>query len=329
MNILVTGAGGFLGFHIAQLLKEAGHEVFNFSRSHNIELDTIKVESRLGDLSNKETIFNALENIEAVFHVASKVGMWGTWESFHNINTIGTQNLIDSMLQKNIKFLVYTSTPSVVFSKRDIMGLDESMPYPKRFLNHYSKSKAMAEKIILGLDSNQIKSVSIRPHLIYGERDLNLIPRLVKAKKEGRLKIIGNGQNLVDVIYVENAAKAHIDAFKELQKADSKVTGKAYFIGQDKPVKLWSFFNELLDVYKEKPLYAKISLRIAYTIGFVLETFYKLLNVSDKEPPMTRFVALNLAKSHYFSHQNAINDFNFTNQVSTKESLIRMKTSLE
>lgn len=324
MKILVTGATGFLGYHIAEILLSQGHEVINFSRSHTEELERLGVKTIKGNLQNKEEIRNALKDINAVFHVASKVGMWGRWEDFYNINYIGTKNLVDIMKEIGIPSLVYTSTPSVVFGKDSINEGNEDIDYPKEYLSLYAKSKALAEKYVLDQTSENFKTTSIRPHLIYGERDKNIIPRLVEAKKKGKLKIIGDGNNLVDIIYVKNAAQAHVDAFKELL-ADAKNSGKAYFIGQEKPVNLWDFINHILESKGLEHVKKSIPVKRAYTIGAVIEFFLKLFKIFNVHPPMTRFVALQLGTSHYFSHERAKRDFGYSPKVTIEESLERLR----
>lgn len=324
MNILVTGATGFLGHHIAKLLKDQGHHVYNFSRSHNAELDEIGVTTRKGNLSNKDETVNSLEGIEAVFHVASKVGMWGKWNDFYNINFLGTKNLVDACKEKGIKTFVYTSTPSVVFGKDSIENGNENTPYPEEYLSLYAKSKALAEEYVLKSNDDSFKVCAIRPHLIYGERDKNIIPRLVDAQTKGKLKAVGNRENMVDIIYVENAAQAHIDAFNELQK-EQKNAGKAYFIGQERPVNLWQFIDQILECKGLGPVKKSISLSKAYKIGHIVEIFLKSFRIFNVHPPMTRFVALQFGTSHYFSHENAKNDFGYNPKVTIEESLNRLR----
>lgn len=324
MNILITGASGFLGLHIAKELKDQGHSVINFSRSHTDELEQLNIPTRTGNLADKDSIVKALEGIEAVFHVASKVGMWGKWEDFYSINYLGTKNLADACIDKEIKTFVYTSTPSVVFGTEEIIKGDETIPYPKKYISLYAKSKALAEEYVLGLNSDKFKVTSIRPHLIYGERDKNIIPRLVAAQAKGKLKAIGDRTNLVDIIYVENAAKAHVDAFNELI-TDAKNSGKAYFIGQEHPVNLWDFIDQILECKGLPPVKKSISVAKAYKIGSCIEFFLNLFKIFNIHPPMTKFVALQLGTSHYFSHENAKNDFGHEPKVTIEESLRRLR----
>jgi nucleoside-diphosphate-sugar epimerase len=326
MKILVTGAGGFLGYHICERLLKEGHEVFNFSRSHHTDLDKLNVKTIKGNLQNSKDVTNALKGFEAVFHVASKVAMWGKWEDFYNTNVVGTENIINACKEHGIKTLVYTSTPSVVFGTKDIINGNEEIPYPTDFKSLYAKSKSIAEKKVLCANKeNELHTCALRPHLIFGPRDKNIIPRLVDAAKKGRLKRIGDGNNLVDVIHVENAAAAHINAFKSLI-TDKKAQGKAYFIAQEKPVNLWDFINTILTKFNEKPIEKKISFKKAYRIGAIIEFFLKLFKVYDVHPPMTRFVAMQMSKSHYFSHDNAEKDFGYSPELNLEEAIDSLAT---
>lgn len=322
MNILVTGAGGFLGQYIAEQLLGKGHKVYNFSRNNYAELTKLGIETRIGDLNDKVSIKDSLKDIEAVFHVASKVAMWGKWDDFYQTNTLGTKNLIEACKEVGIKKFIYTSTPSVVFNTENIIEGDETIPYAKNGLSLYAKSKMLAEKFVLESNSEDFLTCALRPHLIFGPRDKNIIPRLVEAKKRGKLKRIGDGSNLVDVIYVENAAKAHIQAFEKLTK-ESKLAGQAYFIAQEKPVNLWEFINEILIRNGEAKITKSISLKKAFIIGSIIEFILKTLRIWNVHPPMSRFVALQLGKSHYFSHKKAEDHFGYHPEISIEEALDR------
>ena len=224
-------------------------------------------------------------------------------------------------LAKGVQRFVYTSTPSVVFNKGDLLGVGEEQPYAEKFLNAYSETKTMAEKLVLEMNNGDtFLTCAIRPHLIWGPGDPHLFPRVIQKGKLGKLRIVGDGENLVDIIYVENAALAHVLAFENL-KAGSHVAGQAYFVGQERPVKLWDFINQVLGYFKIEPVMRSIDVSSAYRLGWFLEKVYGLLGIKKPEPPMTRFVALNLGKSHYFSHEKAKRDFGYTPRVSIEEGL--------
>lgn len=311
MNVLVTGAGGFLGYKIAEILKSKKYNVTNLSRNHYVELDNLEIKTIKADLANLEDLQSIdFSQFDAIFHVAAKAGVWGDEESYKSINYIGSKNIVDMAKMNGVQYFIYTSSPSVVFADDDIINGNESISYPEEYYTYYAKYKAIAEKYILDADSKDFHTVSLRPHLIWGPRDPHIFPRLIQKAKSGRLKIVGDGTNLVDIIHVDNAAHAHVLAFEELL-GDKKCKGKAYFIGQESPVNLWDFINKMLAKAGVNPITNFVSFRIAFLMGGVLEFLFKIFGIKSPEPPMTRFIALQLAKSHYFSHENAKRDFNY------------------
>ncbi len=325
MRILVTGGGGFLGTHLIQeLLKNPTYIVTSFSRHTYTHLEDIGVPTIKGDLTVRKDVERALsQGFDAIFHVAALAGVWGKYEDYFAINVTGTKNLLEvAQLQKITKF-IYTSTPSVVFGKGDLLGVDENQPYASEHLTPYAETKTLAEKLVL--ESNNGKdflTCALRPHLIWGPGDPHIFPRVIQKGREGKLKIVGDGENLVDIIYVENAALAHVLAFENL-KPGSNLCGEAYFIGQERPVKLWDFINQVLGFLKIEPVMKSIDLQTAYRLGWFLEKVFKVAGIQKPEPPMTRFVALNLGKSHYFSHEKAKKDFGYHPRVSIEEGLKR------
>jgi nucleoside-diphosphate-sugar epimerase len=325
MRILVTGGGGFLGSYIIkELLKNPTYLITNFSRHSYPNLEEMGVPTIKGDLRKKEDVDRALKyGFDAVFHVAALAGVWGRHKDFYEINFLGTKNLLEASKTHGVQKFIYTSTPSVVFDQKDLLGVGEECAYAKKFLTSYAQTKAMAEKLVLEMNnSGSFLTCALRPHLIWGPGDPHLFPRVIQKGKEGKLRIVGDGENLVDIIYVENAAHAHVEAFHHLTPG-SVVCGEAYFLGQEKPVKLWDFINEVLGHVKIPPVVKSIDVASAYWLGLILEKIFKLLGIYKPEPPMTRFVALNLGKSHYFSHEKAKKHFGYTPSISIEEGLRR------
>ncbi len=324
MRILVTGGGGFLGTHVVkELLKNPRYIVTNFSRHNYPHLEDLGVPTFKGDLTKREDVKRVIsQGFDAIIHVAAKAGVWGPYEEYYSINFLGTKNLLEEARNSGIKKFIYTSSPSVVFGKDDINGADESIPYPDKHLTAYAETKCLAEKLVLESHDGDFLTVALRPHLIWGPGDPHLFPRLIQKGREGKLRIIGDGENLVDIIYVENAAKAHVQALEHLERG-SKLTGKAYFLGQEKPVKLWDFVNTVLGFAKVEPVMNSMDASTAYRLGWIFEFFFRIFGIKKPEPPLTRFVALNLSKSHYFSHKRAENDFGYRPEVSIEEGLKR------
>ncbi len=319
---LITGGGGFVGKAIVRQLLKEGVDCAIIGRKRYPELEEIGVKCFQGDVSDHEFIVKCLRGYDAVFHVAALAGIWGGWKQYYNTNVVGTENIITGCKENNIPVLVYTSTPSVVFDREDIINGDETLPYPSKFLCNYAKSKMIAEKIILSIPQEDIATCAIRPHLIWGPEDPHLIPRLLQRGKAGTLKIVGNGLNKVDITYIDNVAHAHILAAKNLFNSKS-AAGKSYFISQEKPVILWDWVNELFEKSGIKQIRRKVPLSVALVSGGILEAFYGLLNI-ENEPKMTRFLAEQLARSHYFSHSMAKRDLGYLPIVTIEEGMDRL-----
>ena len=217
MNILVTGGGGFVGGYVVERLLQRGYSVRSLGRSPQPQLAAKGVEVVCGDLTDAAVVTAACEGVDAVFHVAARAGVWGSWESYYGPNVIGTRNVVNACRAQGVGRLVYTSTPSVVFNRQAISGGDESLPYGRDWLCHYAHTKAIAEEEALAANGEALKVVALRPHLIFGPGDPHLLPRVIESAPAGRLKIVGDGASRVDVSYVGNVADAHLNAFDALQ----------------------------------------------------------------------------------------------------------------
>ena len=322
MNVLVTGGGGFLGQYIVERLAARGDRVRSFGRKAYPELEKLGVEVIRGDLRDENAVKAACQGMETVFHVAAVPGIQCHWKPFYETNTLGTISVINGCIEHNVKYLIYTGSPSCVCNGKSQEYIDESVPYPTRWSAHYPRSKALAEQAVLEANSPTLLTCSLRPHLMWGPRDHNLVPRLLERAKRGWLIQVGNGQNLVDQIYVENAAAAHIQAADALAE-HGRNAGKAYFISQGKPVNCWKWINEILALAGLEPVKRKIPFRLAWTLGAMLEAAYRCLNLTG-EPPMTRFLAAHLAQHHYYNISAAQKDFGFNPEISMEEGMARI-----
>jgi len=327
MKAFVTGGGGFVGSAIVRQLVDKGVEVAVFGRNHYPNLEKFGVRQFQGDILDSDLLIRFMQGYDTVFHVAAKAGIWGPKYEFEQTNVTGTRNVLGACFANGVHSLVYTSTPSVVFNRKDINGADERLPYAQRFLCYYASSKAVAEQMVLAGNSEILKTCAIRPHLVWGPGDPHLIPRLIARGKARKLKQVGNGQNMVDISYVDNVADAHVLAAENLHSA-ATAAGNAYFISQGEPVSLWGWINDLFQRLNIEPVKKKINAKPAYIIGTLLEGIYMWFGL-EKEPPMTRFLAEQLAKSHWFSIDNARNDLGYEPRVSTSEGLERVVKWLE
>lgn len=326
-QVFVTGAGGFLGKALCQLLRSANINVIGFARGDYPELVAMGVTMFKGDISDQESLYTALSGSDVVFHIASKAGVWGNKESYFKPNVEGTENIINACKVLNIRRLIYTSTPSVTFSGLDEVGIDESSPYAKQFLNFYGLSKALAEQNILASNSESLKTVALRPHLIWGPGDRHLVPRVLERAKAGKLKLVGKIDKLVDTIYIDNAVYAHLLAAVELNTKEAKCAGKAYFLSNDEPIFMADMLNKILACKNLPAVTKRIPAGIAYAVGTLLEWSYLALRKQD-EPIMTRFIAKQLSTSHYFDISAAKQDFNYYPLVNIEQGMQLLKKSL-
>ena len=326
MHALVTGAGGFLGHEVVKQLVARGDHVRVLTRIKKPELDRLGVEYRLGVVQNREDVMSACRGpqpLDCVFHVAAKAGIWGKWPEYYDVNVQGTLNVIAACREFLVPRLVYTSSPSVTFEGLDQCGIDESAPYAKRWLAHYPHSKALAEQAVLEANGKAgLWTCALRPHLIWGPGDQHLIPRLIDRARKGQLRRVGTGKNLIDTIYVENAAAAHLLAADRL-KESSPVCGKAYFLSQGEPVNCWEWIDQVLSLVGLPPVRKSISFRVAYMAGAMLEGAWWMLSRTD-EPRMTRFLAAQLATSHYFNLAAARQDLDYAPRLSLAEGMKRL-----
>lgn len=343
-TILVTGGGGFLGKAIVRLLMQRGDRVISFSRGWYSELEALGVKQIQGDISNTVAIENAVKGVDTVYHVAAKAGIWGDYRDYYRTNTEGTRNVIAACKSCGVSRLIYTSSPSVVFNNKDMDGVDETVPYPDYYHAAYPETKALAEQAVRqagGLvqvtdggwrrteKSRQgaedgLKTIVLRPHLIWGPGDNHLVPRILKRAKS--LRRIGDGKNRVDVIYIDNAAKAHLLAEEALIR-QPELSGNVYFISQGKPVFLWKMIDDILQAGGLSPVKGSISSKSAFRIGVVLELIYKTFALKG-EPRMTPFVARELSTSHWFDIRAARRDLGYVPEVSTEEGLRRLAAYL-
>ncbi len=327
MKVLVTGGGGFLGKAIVKLLLEQGDEVCSFSRNIYPQLTALGVEQTVGDLSDISAVIKAVDGCDLVYHVAAKAGVWGNYDEFYRPNVIGTKNIIQACRKCDITRLVYTSSPSVVFDGTDMEGIDETVPYPDHYLSWYPQTKAEAEQLVVAANGSSLATVALRPHLIWGPEDNHLVPRILERGRAGALRRIGDRPCLVDTVYIDNAAEAHVQAAEKLA-VGSMVAGKVYFISNDEPLPLWDIVNRILAAGGLPAVEKTISPRLAYAIGGLLENIYRLFKLSG-EPRMTRFVAKELSTAHWFDLSAAKADFGYQPQVSIEEGLSRLQGWLQ
>lgn len=315
---LVTGGTGFLGRRIVERLLAQGRPVSVLGRTPAPDLEARGVRFLGAALEEEEAVRAACAGMATVFHVAAKVGVWGRPAEYFRTNVLGTRAVIAGCRAAGVPRLVFTSTPSVVYNGKGLAGVDESLPLTRDCPSAYPLTKAAAEAEVVAADGPALRTVALRPHLIWGPGDPHLVPRILSRARAGRLRIVGTGANRVDMVHVENAADAHLAAEAALAEPSGAAGGKAYFITNGEPVVLWEWINALLVALGERPVTRRISLGAAAAIGAACEAAWSVLPLHG-EPPMTRFVAAELAKDHWFDISAARRDLGYEPRIRMAE----------
>ncbi len=327
LTVLVTGGRGFLGSAIVRALVEQGHAVRSLGRSDAPELRDLGVHTVRGDVAERDAVRQAMQGCDAVFHVASKVGGWGAYDDYFRVNVEGTRNVLAVARELAVRHLVYTSTPSVVHSGEDLEGVDESTPYATHFDAHYPATKTIAEQDVLAANGERVRTVALRPHLVWGPGDNHMLPRVVARARAGRIRLLSGPPKRVDTLYIDNAVDAHLRALDEL-RGSARCAGKAYFIAQGEPIESGVLINTMLAAVGVPPVHKRVPVPVARAAGWLAEKVYGALGRED-EPPITRFAANQLATSHYFDISAAQRDFGYTPRVSFEQGLKRLRAAYQ
>ncbi len=308
--VFITGASGFIGGKLTERLLADGRRVRVLSRRPLPELEARGAEVIPGDLDDRHALARGCASAETVFHVAGRVGVWGPRTEFFHVNVGGTRNVIAACREAGVSRLIYTSSPSVVYNGGDLQNVNESAPLCLHAPCAYPTSKAAAELEVLAAHNKTFATIALRPHLVWGPGDKNVVPRVLALARAGRLKIIGSGENKVDVTHITNVVDAHLLAEGALVQPNHPAGGRAYFITNGEPVVLWKWINNLLMELNEPPVTKHVSLSAAYFAGGVLEAAWRTLRLKG-EPPMTRFVAKEMATDHWFDISAARRDLGY------------------
>lgn len=351
----VTGASGFIGGKLVERLRTMGRPVRALARRPLPELEKLGAEIVRGDLHDAAALARGCAGAGTVFHVAGRVGVWGPADDFFRVNVEGTRSVLEAARGAGVPRFVYTSSPSVVYNGGDLAGVDESAPLCEAAPCAYPTSKAAAEKIVTAANAPDFATVALRPHLVWGPGDRNVVPRVLALAAKGRLKVVGGGANRVDLSHIDNVVDAHLLAEAALgheagggipalgDAAPSRrldgwripgvssgvprsalgaqqlsPAGKAYFITNGEPVVLWDWINTLLRGLGRPAVTKHVSLRAAYLGGGMMEFLWRVLPLAG-EPPMTRFVAKELATDHWFRIDAARRDLGYVPRVSMAE----------
>lgn len=326
MRILVTGGGGFLGQAIVRQLLERGESVAVLNRSAYPQLEALGVTCHRGDIADGDAVSAAVAGSDAVIHVAARAGPGLRAADFVAANVVGTGNVIDACRRHGLRHLVHTSSPSVVHAGGDIEGGDESLPYADHFSAPYPETKAEAERLVLAANTQALNTCALRPHLIWGPGDNQLLPRLVEKNRAGRLRLPAP-EKRIDTVYIDNAAHAHLLALDNLAGAGT-AAGRAYFISNAEPMPVADILARLLEAVGETPRIGSVPKPVAMAAATLVEWAWRALR-RRSDPPLSRFVVEHLATAHWFDLSAARRDLGFEPRVTIAEGLKRLSALRE
>ena len=320
MRVLVTGASSLIGGGVAHALASRGDDVVCFQRSRAAAVDDL--EQRLGDVRDAAAVSAAAAGCDAIVHVAAKVGVSGAWAEYRSINVDGTTNVMVAARDGGVGRVVHVSSPSVAHGGEPIVGGAADPPVVGRRRAWYAESKALAEVAALGSASDELGVVAIRPHLVWGPGDTQLVGRIVERARSGRLALVGGGTALVDTTYIDNAVGALVAA---LDAVGPRVpcSGDAYVVANGEPRMIRELVQGICAAAGVPFEPRDVPLPVARSLGTIVERVWPLLR-SD-EPPLTRFLAEQLGTAHWFDPRPARDDLGWVPEVTIDQGLDRLR----
>lgn len=327
MKILVTGGGGFIGMALIKRLIAEGHKVTSYSRREYPLHWALGINSIQADIADFETLERACNGKDVVFHLAAKIGIWGDYDDYHATNVNGTFNVIKACRKQGVGRIVFTSSSGVVFDGNDLEGIDESVPYPEDHGSHLATTKAMAERLILEANSKELKTIALRPHLVWGPYDAHLIPGILKRVGSGKMRRIGDQEHFIDTTYIDNMVDALILAADALG-SNPEAAGKALFITNGEPARVWDFINSIIQIAGHPPVTKKIPEKFALIASGISEWFHKVFKIKS-EPFMTRYAIKELITNHWFDISAARRILGYEPGVSYAEGFKHLKDYLK
>lgn len=329
MKVLVTGASGMLGGGVARALAARGDDVTVLQRRPS-GLTDLGLREVLGDLVDPEVLSRATAGQDAVVHLAAKVNVLGRWEDYVRVNVVGTRTILDAARRHDVPRFVHTSSPSVAHAGDSIVGEGAGPADPERARGNYARSKALSERIALAADARNARDgvgpavCAVRPHLVWGPGDTQLVARVIRRAQEGRLPVIGSGAALVDTTYVDNA----VDAFVAAVDRCTDVRGESFVVTNGEPRPVSDVFAAWARAGGADPAPTRIPTRLAYVAGSAVDAVTavreRIGTVDEADPPLTRFLVEQLTTAHWFDQRRTREALGWTPRVSLDEGFRRL-----
>jgi 2-alkyl-3-oxoalkanoate reductase len=323
MRVLVTGGSSLIGAGVARHLAERGDSVVCLQRSRSEALVGVEgLDQQLGDLRDAAAVEAAARGCDGIVHVAAKVGVVGDWEEYRAINVDGTEHVMAAARHHGVERVVYVSSPSVAHGGEPIVGGGAEPPVFGRRRAWYAESKAMAEVTALAAASAERGVVAIRPHLVWGPGDTQLVGRIVDRARSGRLALVGGGRALVDTTYIDNAVDALVAAL-DAARPGAVCSGRAYVVANGEPRTIRELVEGICIAAGVPFAPREVSLRAGRLAGAVVERLWPIVRPGE-EPPLTEFLAEQLGTAHWFDPRPARDDLGWTPVVGIDEGLRRL-----
>lgn len=318
MRVLVTGASGMLGGAVARHLAQRGDDVVLMQRRPS----GLDLPERLGDLRDPDAVRAAVRGMDGVIHLAAKVNVVGPWADYVAANVDGTRALIDAASAAGVRRFVQVSSPSVAHAGRSLVGAPAGPADPERARGPYSRSKAMAEQLALDTHRAGFAVIAVRPHLVWGPGDTQLVARIVERGRSGRLALVGRGTALIDTTYVDNAADALVAALDVAESAG----GAAYVVSNGEPRPVAEILAAICSAAGVPGPRRRVPFPVAWTAGAAVDGAWSMLR-RENDPPITRFLAEQLATAHWFDQRRTRQALGWAPRISLDEGFARLAAS--
>ncbi len=316
MRVLVTGGTSLVGSHVARRLRDRGDDVVLFQRQQG----PAGFEQRLGDVADAAAVTAAVAGVDAVVHMAARVGITGSWATFEETNVTGTANVIAASWAEGVSRFVQVSSPSVAHTGDSLVGAGAGSADPSGARGHYARSKAQAELLALEVSRPSFPVVALRPHLIWGPGDDQLVGRIVARSRQGRLATIGTGMALIDTTYVSNAADAIVAGLDRAPELE----GRAFVVSNGQPRPVAELVSRILRAAGLEPPRLKVPYALAKLGGLAAEQVWDRTE-RDGDPPITSFLAEQLATAHWFDQRETRHALDWVPAVSLDEGFRKLQ----